>query len=210
MVTKRKSELQKASGDVRRSFGRMVAALPMVARVNWRNIVMPWRMIPVPVALALIGLVALAMVLDNGDAPANANAGGDVVIGGDVVAPGTRCAEDEVISYLAPLGGEGVGCVHYEYIVMDFIAECLIGNSAHGDNLASHHLRDQAFGSWCAAVVDDTSDGVVALDDLIVDTSLVSEVSSTVATTPTVSASASVTPTATMQLPASLPNTGSR
>lgn len=206
MVTKRKSELQKASGDCRRAFGRMVAALPMVARVNWRNVVMPWRLIPAPVALALIALVALAMVLDNGD---NVTANGDVVIGADVVAPGTTCAEDEVISYLAPLGREGVGCVHYEYIVMEFIADCVIGNSVHGDNLASYHLRDQAFGSWCSAVVDDVSDGVVALDDLLFDTALTSEVSSTVAT-PSVSAAAISTPTATPKLPASLPNAGGR
>ena len=209
MTTKRKSELHKASGDMMRATSRFMRALPMVTRVNWRNVVMPWRMIPAPVALALIALVALAMVLDNGDDVAASSA--DVTIGADTVAPGTSCEEDEVIGYLVLLGGEGVGCIHYEYIVMEFIGDCLIGNSQYGDNLASYHLRDQGFGSWCNDVVDDASDGTMSLNDLIVDTAYNSEVSSTVAITPTVSPGmATITPTATMRAPVSLPNTGSR
>ncbi len=207
MTTKRKSELHKASGDVLRGASRFMRALPMVARVNWRNVVMPWRMLPMPVAIALIALVALAMVLDNGDVPASAEGNGEgVTIGADTVAPGTTCAEDEVITYRALLGGEGVGCVHYEYLAMEFIADCLIGNSAHGDNLASYHLRDRGFGSWCQDVVDDASDGTISLADLLIDTASTEGV----ATTPTVSPMAMATPTATIRLPASLPNTGSR
>lgn len=208
MVTKRKSELSKATGDVRRAFGRFGRALPMVARVNWRMVLMPWRMIPMPIALALIALVALAMVLDTGDAPASANGDvviGDIMIGGDVVAPGTRCEEDETIYYLALLGGEGVGCVHVEYIVMEFLLDCVIGNSEHGDNLASFHLRDQAFGSWCVSVVDDASDGTVSLADLLFDTA------STVAPAATSTVSPAITDTPNADhLPAALPKAGSR
>ena len=208
MVTKRKTELAKATGDVRRAFGRFMRALPTVARINWRNVLMPWRLIPAPVALALIALVALAMVLDNGDSADATATDGDVVIGGDVVAPGTRCEEDEVIYYRALMGGQGVGCVHYEYIVMDFIADCLIGNSAHGDNLASYHLRDSGYFSWCIPVVDDVSDGVVSLDDLLFDTA--STVGVGVAPPESASALVPATPTATPMLPASLPNAGGR
>lgn len=242
MVTKRKTELDKASGDMRRAFVRFTRALPMVAwiirampktRPSWRTILMPWRLIPSPVALALIALVALAMVLDSGEEVTAtdgishqavgiiddcADTGGildmtdgvcyAITIGADTVAPGTACAEDEVISYLVLLGGEGVGCVHYEYIVMEFIADCLIGNSDHGDNLASYHLRDPAFGSWCNDVIDDASDGTVSLADLIVDTAYTSEVSSTAAITPTVSPAVTTTPTAAMRVPVSLPNAG--
>ena len=208
MVTKRKSEFEKARGDARRGLARMVGTLPLVARLNWRNVVMPWRMLPAPVALALIALVALAMVLDTGE---NAEAfpleGAGVTIGGDTVTPGTRCAEDEVITYLALLGGEGVGCVHYEYVVMQFLNDCIIGNSQHGGNLASWHLRDPAFRSWCDTVIDDASDGMVSLADMLID--LVSTVEPS--PSPTVTATAiDATPTVTPGVPKSLPSTGSR
>ncbi len=208
MTTRRKSEFEKARGDVRRSISRMVRMLPYLAFVNWRNIVMPWRMLPVPVALALIALVALAMILDNGsDANAQPLAQ-DVTIGSDTVAPGTHCEEDEVISYRALLGGQGVGCVHYEYVIMDYLTECLIGNSEYGDNLASLHLRDQAFGSWCADVVDDASDGMVSLSDLLIDTASVGTVAPAI--TPTIPASLSDAQPVTPMLPIALPATGSR
>ena len=101
MVTKRKSEFQKARGESWRAVKSMGRALPILARVNWRNIVMPWRMIPMPLAMALIALVALAMVLDRGDDVASATdqalGGSAVMIGGDTVAPGTHCEEDEII-----------------------------------------------------------------------------------------------------------------
>lgn len=219
MVTKRKSEYAKARGDVRRALARMVKALPMVARVNWRNIVMPWRMLPVPVALALIALVALAMVLDRGD-EVIAALPSDVTIGGDTVAPGTHCEEDEVITYRVLMGGQGVGCVHVEYVIQEFIGECIIGNTeVHPrvtPNLATLHLLDPAFGSWCASVVDDMSDGVVALADMLVDVNAlpgypghVAGSASTPTITPTVIPSDGM-PTTAYAVPRSLPSTGSR
>ena len=206
-MAKQKSELSNATRATRRGISRMLGALPVVARVNWKNIVMPWRMLPAPVALALIGLVALAMVLDNGDAvTAQPVDGQGVVIGGDTVAPGTRCEEDEVITYRALLGGQGVGCVHYEYVIMDFVLDCLIGNSEHGDNLASYHLRDQAFRSWCDTVIDDATDGYATLADLLIDTSSVA------VATPSATASMAMgaTVTLTPMLPAALPVAGIR
>ena len=208
-MAKQKSELSNATRATRRGLGRMLGALPLVARVNWRNIVMPWRMLPAPVALALIGLVALAMVLDNGEdvsADVYPPVGQGVVIGADTVAPGTRCAEDEVITYRVLMGGQGVGCVHYEYVIMEFVLDCLIGNSEHGDNLASYHLRDQAFRSWCDSVIDDATDGYATLADLLIDTS------STVAPSPsaTVSTAMGATVTPTPMLPDALPVAGIR
>lgn len=221
MVTKRKSEFQKARGDTRRAFGRMVAALPMVARLNWRNIVMPWRMLPAPVAMALIALVALAMVLDNGEHVDAQPIGGSVTIGADTVPPDTHCAEDEVITYRALIGREGVGCVHYEYVVMEFLDDCIIGNSVEHPrvtpNLATLHLRDPEFGSWCSSVVDDVSDGIVSLGDLLLDVNTLPGYPGHVPAetpVPTVSPDSTVNtgkdtmPTAI--LPKSLPSTGSR
>ena len=217
MVTKRKTEFSKASGDLRRSFARMWHALPVVGRANWRMLLQPWRMVPAPVALALIALIALAMVLDTGEqtsasggtvTAATATPDTSIMIGADTVAPGTQCQEDEVITYLVLVGGTGVGCVNYEYVAMDFILECLIGNSDHGDNLASIHLRDPAYGSYCGTVVNDASDGTVSLADLLFDTAVDTAVTPTV--TPTMGASATVTPTVTptRMPPQSLPSTG--
>ncbi len=211
MVTKRKSEFNKARGDTRRAVVRMLRALPVVARVNWRNIVMPWRLIPMPVALALIALVALAMLLDTGDdasaQPAVSPAVGEgVVIGADTVAAGTRCAEDEVITYRALIGGSGVGCEHYEYLIMDFIGECLIGNAQHGENLASYHLRFETFRSWCDGVVDDGSDGALALADILVDVGATSTPTMVPTSTVSDTSSAAATPI----MPSGLPITGSR
>ncbi len=208
MATKRKSEFDKARGDTRRAVIRMVKALPVVARVTWRNVVMPWRMLPAPVALALIALVALAMVLDTGD-NVNADNVQGVVIGGDTVPPGTHCQEDDVITYRVLLGGQGVGCVHYEYVIMEFIGDCLIGNSEHGDNLASYRLRDPSFRSWCDAVVDDASDGMVSLGDWLIDTSSSSTVAPAITPTMTATPSGS-TMIPTPALPSALPLAGSR
>lgn len=221
MVTKRKSELAKARGETLRAASRMVKALPMVARVNWRNIVMPWRMLPAPVALALIALVALAMVLDTGsDASATGEPptpiqGQGVMVGGDTVAPGTRCAEDDVITYRVLMGGSGVGCVHYEYLAMDFLAECIIGTSETHPlvtpNLASRHIQDQSFGSWCQTAVDDVSDGIVTLADLLYDAASTVAVEPAIGTpTMTPTMTASPTMTATPMAPKSLPSTGSK
>jgi len=110
--------------------------------------------------------------------PARVNPDGSITIGGDTVPPGTRCYEDEVIyftnwisgEYGAPAYGAPVGCVHYEYIVMDFILECLIANTDSGTNNATRHAADAAYQSWCSAVVDDASDGALSLGDLLVDT----------------------------------------
>ena len=219
MVTKTKTEFSKASGNLRRAVARMWHALPVVGRATWLMLLQPWRLVPVPVALALIALIALAMVLDTGE-QTSASTGArtltiatptpdiSIMIGADVVAPGTRCEEDEVIAYLVLVGGSGVGCVHTEYIIMDFLLECVIGNSEHGGNLASLHLRDPAYGSHCGTVVNDASDGMVSLTDLLFDTSV------DMGVTPTMSPTmgASVTPTGTMTStpipPKSLPSTG--
>jgi hypothetical protein len=89
-------------------------------------------------------------------------------IGGDTVPSGVVCAEDEVLAYAR--GADGLGCVHYEVLAVDFVLECLIGNSTHGTNNASAHARDAAYASWCSTVIDDASDGVVSLSDVLTDT----------------------------------------
>ncbi len=208
MATQRKSEFAKARGDARRGITRLVGSLPGMARLNWRTVIMPWRLIPMPIGMALIALVALAMVLDTGgDAVADAPPldGQGVVIGADTVPEGTRCQEDEVITYRALLGYDGVGCVHYEYVVMDFIAECLVGNSEHGSNNASYHVRDDSFRSWCSAVIDDGSDGMLSLADMVIDTAPTA--------TPTLSPMATATPSGTTStdapvMPSTLPSSG--
>ena len=73
MTTKRLSEMQKTRGAFGRAFAQAGQSLPAALRINWRNVVMPWRMLPQPVALALIGLVALAMVIT----PSEADSKGD-------------------------------------------------------------------------------------------------------------------------------------
>ncbi len=101
-----------------------------------------------------------------------------VGIGGDIVPDGTFCAEDEVITYrnidefgeAARVAGSGVGCVHYEYVIMDFLLECVYTNSETGpDTLARLHAADPEYGSWCSTVVDDSSDGFWTINDLILD-----------------------------------------
>ena len=217
MVTKTKTEFSKASGNLRRAVARMWHALPVVGRANWLMLLQPWRLVPVPVALALIALIALAMVLDTGEqtstsavafAIATPTPDRSIMIGADVVSPGTRCEEDEVIAYLVLVGGTGVGCVHYEYVVMDFLLECVIGNSEYGDNLASLHLRDPAYGSWCGTVVNDASDGMVSLADLLFDTAVDTGVTPTMSPTMGASVTPTMSPTSTAIPPKSLPSTG--
>ena len=109
--------------------------------------------------------------------PQRINADGSITIGGDTVPKGIRCGEDETIyfvnwirgQYEAPDYGAPLGCVHYEYLVADFIAECLIGDSERGTNLASEHARVAAYLSWCSDVVDYASDGILSLDAILVD-----------------------------------------
>ena len=218
MVTKTKTEFSKASGNLRRAVARMWHALPVVGRANWLMLLQPWRLVPVPVALALIALIALAMVLDTGEQTSASTGAGafaittptpdSIMIGADVVAPGTRCEEDEVIAYLVLVGGTGVGCVHTEYIIMDVLLECLIGNSEHGDNLASLHLRDPAYGSHCGTVVNDASDGMVSLTDLLFDTAVDTGVTPTMSPTMGASVTPTMSPTSTPMPPKSLPSTG--
>ena len=216
MVTKTKTEFSKASGNLRRAVVRMWHALPMVGRANWHMLLQPWRLVPVPVALALIALIALAMVLDTGEQTSASTSTfaiatptpDSIMIGADVVAPGTRCEEDEVIAYLVLVGGTGVGCVHTEYIIMDFLLECVIGNSEHGGNLASLHLRDPAYGSHCGTVVNDASDGMVSLTDLLFDTAVDTGVTPTMSPTMGASVTPTMSPTSTPMPPKSLPSTG--
>lgn len=62
MVTPKRSECAKTRGAFRRAFSQLGRSLPALARNHWRDVLMPWRLLPQPVALSLIGLVALAMV----------------------------------------------------------------------------------------------------------------------------------------------------
>lgn len=106
MVTKRKTEMEKTRAAFGRAFSQLFRRLPATLRRNWLNILMPWRLLPQPVALALIGLVALAMVC----APPT-DAGRDAsTIGGTLVPDGLHCAEDEVIGFVGI--PDTLVCVH--------------------------------------------------------------------------------------------------
>lgn len=109
MTTPRKSELSKTVGAFRRAFAQLGQVLPMprMARaLPWRAILMPWRWIPSPVMLAMIGLVALAMVLDAIAAPATV-----ATIGGQAV-PVLACQEDETIAFVGI--PDTLVCVHID------------------------------------------------------------------------------------------------
>ncbi len=107
MVTRRKTEMEKSRGAFRRAFAQLGRSLPATLKGNWRNVVMPWRLLPVPVALALIALVALAMVLDG------LGVVGDVAtIGGQPVPAALACAEDESIAFVGI--PDTLVCVHVE------------------------------------------------------------------------------------------------
>jgi len=71
-MTKKLTRNQKTRAAFGRAFvtaGMSPRAASRIMRANWRNVVMPWRMIPNSIVLALIALVALAMVLDIGEEP---------------------------------------------------------------------------------------------------------------------------------------------
>ena len=73
MTTKRRTEIQKTRGAFARAFTQAGRSLPTALRLNWRNVLMPWRLLPMPVALALIGLVALAMIIAPDEATGKGN-----------------------------------------------------------------------------------------------------------------------------------------
>ncbi len=114
-MTKKLTRRQKTIGAFGRAFisaGMSPRAVSRMMRANWRNVVMPWRMIPAPMAWALIGLVALAMILDMGDHEEPAKAAPDTVTLtlGDYIPSESPCAEDEVYDTV------GVRCVHIDRI----------------------------------------------------------------------------------------------
>lgn len=106
MTTPRKSELSKTASAFRRAFVQLRQALPSTLRANWKTILFPIRLVPVPVALALIALVALAMILypPVDDVPV-------ATIGGQDVPP-LACEEDETIGFVGV--PDTLVCVHYE------------------------------------------------------------------------------------------------
>ncbi len=103
-MTKKLTSRQKTIGAFGRAFisaGMSPRAVSRMMRANWRNVVMPWRMLPAPMAWALIGLVALAMILDMGEpAEEPAHAIGDASV--------SFCVPVEVYAYLAPEVFDGV------------------------------------------------------------------------------------------------------
>ncbi len=121
--------------------------------------------------------IATAEYVADTHATVTSEGSGAAKIGGTLVPSDLRCYEDEPIYFINWLGGEyaniegaPIGCVHYEYFAIDFVLECLIGNSEYGTNNASEHLRDPNYGSWCSDVIDNSSDGVVSIGDLLTDT----------------------------------------
>ena len=119
MTTKR-TDRQKTRAAFARAFRQAgIPSLPAAMRANWRNVVMPWRMLPQPVALALIALVALAMVLDIGEEPIPAPAASEQGSGqrtvtltlGDYIPGETPCVEDAVYDTV------GETCIHVDRIM---------------------------------------------------------------------------------------------
>ena len=108
MTTKRKTEIEKARGQFVRAFRQLGRSLPAALRANWRNVLMPWRMLPLPLALALVALIALAMVLDEGDATS-------ATVGGTLVPATLDCEEDEVIGFVGI--PDTLVCVHVDSFV---------------------------------------------------------------------------------------------
>lgn len=136
MVTKRLSEMAKARRAFRRAFAQLGQSLPALARNNWRNVLMPWRLLPQPIALALIGLVALAMVLN----PPEADSFDVATIGGTAVPSTLACEEDEVIGFVGipdtlvciqfeqTVNGDAHGCVPPAFY-SEALAVCVLGVS---------------------------------------------------------------------------------
>ncbi len=108
MSTRRKTEIEKARGQFARAFVQLGRSIPATLRANWRNVLMPWRMLPMPVALALVALVGLAMVLDTGD---------DIgaTVGGTLVPAALDCEEDEVIGFVGI--PDLLVCVHVDSLL---------------------------------------------------------------------------------------------
>lgn len=130
MTTKRKTEMQKARGAFGRAFTQTGQAIPATVRRHWRKLLMPWTMLPHSVALALIGLVALAMVLDTGD--------GSATIGGTAVPSTLDCAEDESIAFVGI--PDTLVCVH-----VDNFAE----PDAHGCTRPAFYSGIDVYGQRC-------------------------------------------------------------
>ncbi len=107
MTTKRKSELTKTAGAFRRAFKQARESMPAVLREHWKTILFPIRLVPTPVALALIALVALAMILYP-----PVDEAGTATIGGQDVPSALHCEEDETIGFVGI--PDTLLCVHYE------------------------------------------------------------------------------------------------
>ncbi len=108
MTTRRKTEIAKARGQFARAFAQLGRSLPATLRANWRNVLMPWRMLPMPLALALVALIGLAMVLDEGDTTG-------ATVGGTLVPVALDCEEDEVIGFNGI--PDTLVCVHVDSFV---------------------------------------------------------------------------------------------
>lgn len=142
-MTKKLTRRQKTISAFGRAFlvaGVRPRMVSRIMRANWRNIIMPWRMIPAPMAWALIGLVALAMVLDYGSEGSEGSvAGAPVSIAvaptgapdtitltlGDYIAGETPCEEDAVYDTV------GRECIHVDRIMPAFSASP-VGEGATG------------------------------------------------------------------------------
>jgi hypothetical protein len=108
----------------RRAFAQSAQSLPAMLRHNWRNVLMPWRMLPYPIALALIGLVALAMVCTEPIAEPVADPVPTLeasTVGGTVVPDGLDCAEDEVIGFVGI--PDTLVCVHPDFLEAQRVAK---------------------------------------------------------------------------------------
>ncbi len=108
MSTRRKTEIEKARGQFARAFVQLGRSIPATLRANWRNVLMPWRMLPMPVALALVALVGLAMVLDTGEEIG-------ATVGGTLVPAALDCEEDEVIGFVGI--PDLLVCVHVDSLL---------------------------------------------------------------------------------------------
>lgn len=111
-MTKRLTRRQKTIGAFARAFvvaGMRPRLVSRMMRAHWRNILMPWRMLPMPIAWALIGLVALAMILDTGDDLQTST------IGANTVPYALDCEEDEVIAFDSTARAPyPLACVHID------------------------------------------------------------------------------------------------
>lgn len=121
-MAKKLTEGAKVRRSFRRSFAQLGRMLPAILVRNWRNVLMPWRMLPYPIALSLIGLVALAMVCTDPEPgtwqePESIPTSEDTITLtlGDFVGGETPCQEDEIFDHV------GRECIHVDRILP---AEC--------------------------------------------------------------------------------------